>query len=102
MLEVPIIGQTERLHRGVWGTLSRANFERYRAAFDDTDQSKLGPMFSWLASHLPKYPETLNLRCSVAPRDDRLRPVVHLAPDEEHPLALDQRMASASSAPSIL
>lgn len=90
VLEVPVAGQDECLEWGVWGTLSRNNFERYRASFHYGDQSKLGAMFSWFASRLPGYPETLNLRCNVLPRDGGLRPLIEFAPDDEHPLVLDK------------
>jgi hypothetical protein len=91
VLEIPILGYADRLHWGVWSSLSRDNFGRYRDAFDDHDQSKLEPIFSWLASSLPDYPETLNIRSRIVPCDGRMRPQVELAPDESHPLALDQR-----------
>jgi hypothetical protein len=90
VLEVPVTGYSECLVWGVWGSLSRDNFERYRDAFDEPDQSKLGPMFSWFASHLPDYPETLNLPCRIVPRDGRMRPRVAFAPEQEHPLVLDK------------
>ena len=91
VLEIPILGQHECLEWGVWGTLSSANFDRYQASFHDHDQSKLGPMFSWFASRLPGYPETLGLRCNVLPRDGRMRPLVDFAPDDDHPLVLDKK-----------
>jgi hypothetical protein len=89
VLEVPVIGHTERLTWGVWGSLSQASFERYRGTFNDHDQAKLGPMFSWFASHLPDYPETLNLRCRLVPRNGRQRPLIEFAPDQEHELIAD-------------
>lgn len=91
VLEIPILGQAECLEWGVWGTLSAANFEGYQASFHDHDQSRLGPMFSWFASRLPGYPETLGLRCNVLPRDGRMRPLVDFAPDDDHPLVLDKK-----------
>jgi len=89
VLEIPVVAHEECLEWGVWGSLSEANFERYRASFDDDDQSKLGPMFSWFASRLPGYPDTLNLKCNLVPRDGGQRPLVEFAPGDDHPLVLD-------------
>ena len=47
VFEIPILGQALPLEWGVWGSLSQANFQRYRETFDDTDQRKLGGMFSF-------------------------------------------------------
>ena len=91
VLEIPIIAHVEPLTWGVWGSLSEANFQRYRISFHDDDQSKLGPMFSWFASQLPDYPETLNLKCNIVPRDDRQRPQIEFAPEDDHALAVDKR-----------
>lgn len=90
VLEIPVIGHTECLAWGVWGSVSRANFERYGSTFHDRDQGKLDPMFSWFASHLPDYPETLNLRCRMIPRDDRMRPLIEFAPGQDHALVADK------------
>jgi hypothetical protein len=91
VLEVPIIGQTEGLEWGVWGSLSEKSFERYNASFHDLDQSKLGPLFSWFASQLPSYSFAESLRCNLVPQDDKQRPLVEFHPDDTHPLALDKR-----------
>jgi hypothetical protein len=82
------VGHEECLEWGVWASLSGANFERYQVSFRDEDQSKLGPMFSWFASHLPGYP---GLRCNVVPRDGRVRPLIEFHPDDDHALVLDKK-----------
>jgi hypothetical protein len=92
VLEVPIVGHSETLEWGVWGSLSNKNFERYEASFFDNDQSKLGAMFSWFSSKLPGYdlpPE--GLRCQLIPRDDRQRPSIEFHPDDTHALVLDKK-----------
>lgn len=91
VLKIPVVEHTECLDWGVWGSLSEANFGRYRAALRDGDQSKLGPMFSWFASRLPDYADTLNLRCTIVPRNGRQRPLIAFHPDDDHSLVLDQR-----------
>src|SRR5262245_61459377 len=45
VLRLPIIGVSQPMEWGVWGSLSEANFKRYWDSFDDYDQAKLGPMF---------------------------------------------------------
>ena len=91
VLHVPVHGCRETLEWGVWSSLSEANFQRYLNAFDDLDQSRLGPMPSWFASILPGYPSTLNLRSRILPRDKRQRPSVEFDPAQDHPLVADIR-----------
>jgi hypothetical protein len=91
VLQIPVIGHADCLEWGVWGTLSEANFKRYRVTFGDDDQSRLGPMFSWFASRLPEYPDTLNLRCNIVPRDGGQRPLIEFHPDDDHALVLDKK-----------
>jgi hypothetical protein len=91
VLHVPVAGHQETLEWGVWSSLSEANFLKYRDTFDDADQSKLGPMFSWFASKLPGYPSTLSLRCNVVPADNRRRPHIEFDPSQDHPLIADMK-----------
>ena len=91
VLLVPVEGMADSFGFGVWSTLSEANFLRYNETFLDQDQSKLGPMFGYLANRLPTYPDTLNLKVDVLPQDDRQRPVLRLWDEAaEHPLFIDQ------------
>ncbi|MGA7324659.1 MAG: DUF2199 domain-containing protein [Rhodomicrobium sp.] len=91
VLSVPISGVDDLLEWGIWSSLSEANFRKYNETFHDLDQGKLGPMFSWFASSLPKYPRTLSLRCNVVPVDIRKRPHIHFDPSQDHPLIGDIR-----------
>jgi hypothetical protein len=90
VLRLPIVGEAETLEWGVWGSLSKENFERYVRSFEDHDQSKLGPLFSWFASRLAGYPDTLGLRSNVLPQDNRKRPFVDFDPEQDHPLVRDK------------
>ncbi|MFC7380417.1 DUF2199 domain-containing protein [Brevundimonas sp. GCM10030266] len=90
VLDIPIIGRDDVLSFGVWSTVSRDNFARCQDAFNDEDQSKLGPMFGWFSNNIPGYPQTLLLKCNLLPRDGRLRPLIELEPTD-HPLAVQQR-----------
>jgi hypothetical protein len=47
-------------------------------------------MFGWFSNQVPGYPDTLNLKCDVSPRDDGMRPLITLEPTD-HPLAVQQR-----------
>lgn len=90
VLKIPIVGQTDMLEWGVWGSLSEQNFKRYVQSFEDHDQSKLGPLFSWFASCLSGYPDTLNLRSNILPQDNGRRPLVVLDPEQDHLLVRDK------------
>jgi hypothetical protein len=79
------------LEYGIWGSLSKANFLRYRDTFFDTDQSKLGGMFSYLSNALPGYgPFHQALRGTLFPKDHRQRPLFVLNEEQEHALVRDQ------------
>ena len=71
-------------------TLSKTNFDRYIETFDTGDHGHLGPWFGWFSNRIPGYPDTLNLKCQVVPRNGRSRPYVELKPTH-HPLAIEQR-----------
>ena len=89
---IPIIGADQYFAWGVWASLSAENFERYEATFDDGDQSELGAMFGWLSNRVPGYPDTLNLRTSVVPRDGNDRPLLWISEmHDDHPLYSEQR-----------
>jgi hypothetical protein len=62
IINLPIIGTAESFRWGVWGSLSRENFERLLMMDDDPGCVDLPPMFSWLSSQISEYPDTLNLK----------------------------------------
>lgn len=64
----------------VWASLAEANYNRYVETFDGGGQGGFGPWFGWLSNSLPGFPETLNLKCHVHPRDDRQIPLLELEP----------------------
>ena len=90
VLELPILGTDEAFGLGIWSSLSKKNFTLYVENFRDRDQGRLGPWFGWFSNRLSGYPDTLNLKCRVHPRDERQRPWVEMEPTD-HPLSLDQR-----------
>ena len=89
---IPIRGTEQHFGWGVWVSLSEDSFERYRAAFEELDQSKMGGMFGWFCNRLPFYPDTLSLQTTVMPQDGRQRPLVWVNDAHDiHPLYIDQR-----------
>jgi len=89
-IELPIIGQDERFVWTVWVSLSKENFERASLLWEDPKRVDEPPYFGWLASSIPTYPETVNLKTHVHTRDVGLRPLIELEPTD-HPLAFQQR-----------
>ncbi|MGJ7922885.1 DUF2199 domain-containing protein [Neobacillus sp. LXY-4] len=87
-IEIPIIGTDEHLIWGVWVSLSKANFNNIKDHWDK--QELLEPMFGWLSTDLPCYPETVNLKTMVHPRPDGIRPFIELEPID-HPLSVEFR-----------
>jgi hypothetical protein len=90
VLHVPILGEAQPMEWGVWSSLSETNFKRYWDSFDDNDQAKLGPMFSYLGNSIYGYPGSLDLRSQLHTQNDRKRPFVELDPSQDHPLVRDQ------------
>jgi hypothetical protein len=91
VLPIPVVGSEDRFAFGVWASLSEASFKRYVETYSNDDQSKIGPLFGYLANRLPVYPDTLNLKLDVLPQDSNQRPVLRLWDEHaEHPLYVDQ------------
>lgn len=62
LIHLPILGAAETFRWGVWGSLSRENFEATLKKHKDRKRVELAPMFSWLSAQIPGYPDTLNLK----------------------------------------
>jgi hypothetical protein len=62
LIHLPIIGAADTFRWGVWGSLSRENFETLLKTHKDPKRIELSPMFSWLSTQLPEYPDTLSLK----------------------------------------
>jgi hypothetical protein len=89
-LELPVLGADEAFVWGVWVSLSKTNFDRFNACFDDPKRSHIRPFFGWLSAELALYPSTENLKTRIHLRDNGVRPFVELEPTN-HPLAVEQR-----------
>jgi hypothetical protein len=85
-IHLPIIGTSETFRWGAWGSLSRDNFDKVVKMNDDPKRTELEPMFSWLNSYLPGYPDTVSLKMNVHIRPIGERPQFELE-HTKHPLA---------------
>jgi hypothetical protein len=88
LIDLPIIGAAETFCWGVWGSLSRENFETLIRADQTKERVDLPPMFSWLSTRLPDYPDTLSLKMHAHIQDPGMRPHFRLELSD-HPLALE-------------
>lgn len=86
VIELPIIGTAEKFSWGVWGSLSRENFEKLLEMDENPQRAKLPPMFSWLSTQLSKYPDTINLKMYAHIQEPGTRPLFELE-HTDHPLA---------------
>ena len=86
VIPLPIIGTTETFRWGVWGSLSRENFQKLIAMNDDPKRAELDPMFSWLSSRIDEYPETRSLKMYAYIQPPPNRPIFELE-HTDHPLS---------------
>lgn len=86
LINLPIIGTAETLRWGVWGSLSRDNFEILLKSEDDSKRVELPTMFSWLCNDISEYPNTLNLKMHAHIENTDVRPNFELELTE-HPLS---------------
>lgn len=86
IISLPIVGTPEEFRWGVWGSLSRQNFEKMLEMHEDAKRIELPPMFSWLSSQISEYSDTLNLKMYVHVREIGSRPDFELELND-HPLA---------------
>ena len=70
----------------MWGSLSRDNFFILLKMDEDKKCTELPPMFSWLSTQIPEYPDTLNLKMYAHIQGLKLRPEFELELTD-HPLA---------------
>lgn len=89
-LEIPIVGEEDPFIWNVWVSLSADHFFKVIDSWDEPARVDLDPMFGWLSTDLPIYPDTINLKTNVHMREVGLRPLIELEPTN-HPLAIEQR-----------
>ena len=86
LIHLPIIGTAKSFCWGVWGSLSRDNFETLRSSAENSERVGLPAIFSWLSNQLPEYPDTLNLKMYAHIQKLNSRPHFELEPTD-HPLS---------------
>lgn len=85
-IHLPIIGTSETFRWGVWGSISRENFETLLSLFEDPKRVELPPMFSWMSSQIKGYPETLSLKMFAHIQEPGWPPHFELE-ETDHPLS---------------
>ena len=88
LLHLPILGTGKSFCWGVWGSLSRENFEVVMAKDQDPKRVELPAMFSWLSNNIPEYPETLNLKMYAHIQEPGIRAHFRLE-RTDHPLSVE-------------
>lgn len=86
VIHLPIIGAGETFRWGVWGSLSRTNFETVLEMDEDPKRTELPAMFSWLSSQIDEYPDTLSLKMYAHIQPVGTRPHFFVE-HTDHPLA---------------
>jgi hypothetical protein len=86
VLELPIVGTGQCFCWGVWGSVSRDNFQKFEAMYHDSKRVELPPMFSWLSNSISEYPDTLNLKMYAHTQIIGQYPKFELEPTD-HPLS---------------
>jgi hypothetical protein len=90
LIEIQVIGYSESLTYGVWGSISKSNYDQWRAMPADELAAKQTWYFAWLNVSLAMYPETFNMKANVHIRGNGELPLFELEPTD-HPLAIEQR-----------
>lgn len=83
VLHLPIVGTDETFRWGVWGSLSRANFEVLLKLGASGESRDLKPMFSWLSSRISAYPDTPTVKMHALVQEPGARPHFELEPADQ-------------------
>ncbi|WP_312471347.1 DUF2199 domain-containing protein [Neobacillus sp.] len=90
-IEIPVLDGEGPFIWEVWVSLSETNFEETIEYWEtEGRENKLEPMFGWLSTSLPCYPDTVNHKTMVHTREVGYKPYIELEPTD-HPLAVVQR-----------
>jgi hypothetical protein len=88
-VELPVHDSQEPFVWGLWVSLSERSFANYTAHYSGAGGGKPEPLFGWLTTVPPMYPDAL-LKTMVHLRPPPERPYIELEPTN-HPLAIEQR-----------
>lgn len=86
LIQLPIIGSAENFNWGVWGSVSRGNFEALLKVDQDSGRAAQPTVFSWLSTRISEYPDTLKMKMYLDVQGSNLRPRFRLEPSD-HPLS---------------
>jgi hypothetical protein len=86
LINLPVVGTNQSFRWGVWGSLSRQNFELQWMKEKNLDRLKLPAMFSWLSTQISDYPETLSLKMYLRTQEVGVRPNFELELTD-HPIS---------------
>ncbi len=89
-LPIPVKGTDASVFIGVWCSLKTGNHALFRAAQEQGDADRLGDMFSWLYTQLPRLTGPLLTKGIVAPYSKGRRPVYWIT-EERHPFYAAQQ-----------
>jgi hypothetical protein len=91
-IQLPIIDSvSESFSWGVWVSVSQESFEKVHDLWETAGREHMiEPLFGWLDTSLPLYPETRLLKTNVHTQPVGTRPLIELEPTD-HPLAVEQR-----------
>lgn len=88
---IRVAGTLDVFSWNVWVSLTQDNFDFVVSHWDDPEREhKLQPMFGWLATSIPLYPETLGLKLKIHTQSIGLRPSIELEPTS-HLLSVEQQ-----------
>jgi len=96
VLNITVEGLDKDFGFGVWSSLSKDNFEKYVAGFDDGIDAEGPPWSSWFCSHLGYFGKTVGEKAWVTAQPNRQRPHITLM-DEASVLGKVQRHGMAAS-----
>jgi hypothetical protein len=91
VLPIPVRGEPQPFCWGVWVEVAEPDFTMVYDRWDDPDQSSATPFPARLANGLHDMPPTVGLPGSVRLTSPTTVPSFELAPELDHPLAVDQR-----------
>jgi hypothetical protein len=94
-IEIPILDADENFTFEVWARISRENYDRTLRLWENPERVYERPYLGWLATRVPGYKETLNLKARVHTRRVGERPLMELEPSK-HNLAKEQREGIAT------
>ncbi len=91
ILPLPIVGTEDEFWAyGVWASAFANSFNAYLEIFDSPHGGDSSPLLGRLSSQINGYPDTLNMKCTLVPQDNRQRPHIVLDEESNHPLVEEQ------------